>query len=315
MKKSTKKIIKKLPTVSVGIPAYNEEHTIKDLIISILKQKQISFKLEKIFVVCDGCSDNTADIARKVAKKHKNIVVVDDKKRLGKAQRLNMIYSMNKSDYLATFDADILLKRAIEIEIMMKRMLESKKTQVVCARIIPVEQESFMGKISVISYKSFEDAVLRLNGGNNYFAMVGCASLLRKSLSKSFSYPEETISDQNYLYTMAIRKNKDGVRLAKDTQILFRTVTTFEDWRILGVRSVVMDKANVASLLGDDVLNEYRMPRWIFFTSLLKWLIKSPMYTTGSILMNMYIRIFPLRSAYPQHGIWSVAMSSKFQIF
>ena len=91
-------------------------------------------------------------------------------------------------------------EREIEIELMVKEMLKDERTNLVGGRFIPVEQDTLMGKFSVISFLIIEDAFLKLNKGNNYYALVGGASLMRKSLYKSFKYPKGTISYQNYLF-------------------------------------------------------------------------------------------------------------------
>src|SRR5688572_21677183 len=113
--------MKKL-TVSIGIPAHNEEGNIAQLLDTIIKQRQNSYILEQIYVACDGCTDKTAKIVSKYAKRYKFIKLIDDKKRLGKAERLNTMYQLNKSDFILIFDADLLLDTNNEIELMVKVM-------------------------------------------------------------------------------------------------------------------------------------------------------------------------------------------------
>lgn len=301
-------------TITIGIPAHNEEANIAHLLKSILKQEQKSFVIKKIYVVCDGCTDFTAFEAKKVAIEHKEIVVLNDGKRKGKATRLNRIYQLADTDLILTLDADVLLDTNHEIEEMVKTMNSRKNIQVVGGRFVPVSQKKFMGKLSVVSYRSFEDASLKLNNGNNFYTLMGAASLIRSPLAKSFKYPKETISDQNYLYVMATQKNKYGYKLAKKTRILIRTVNTFHDWRVLGVRSTTSDKASVASFFGDEILNQYYMPRILFIKSLIKWFFKSPIYTTGSVFMNIFIRKFPYKKSAPKHGMWELTTSSKLVV-
>ncbi len=305
--------MKKL-TLTIGIPAHNEEANIGNLLHSILKQEQKSFVIKKILVVCDGCTDFTAFEAKKIGIDHPEIVVLNDRKRKGKATRLNKIYQLADTDIVATFDADIALESNWEIEEMVKTFVVNKNVQVVGARFIPVELSSFMGRLSMVSYKSFEEAALNLNNGNNIYTLVGAASLIRTNLAKSFKYPKETVSDQNYLYMKALEVNKHGYKLAKNSRVLMRTVSTFHDWRILGVRSTTSDKESVMSFFGEAAQKEYYMPRKIFIKSLIKWFFKSPIYTVGSVLMNLYIRKFPYKQSAPKKGIWETTSSSKLAI-
>ncbi len=93
-----------------------------------------------------------------------------------------------------------------------------------------------------------------------------------------------------------------------------RTVSTFHDWRVLGVRSTMSDKASISSYFGSEVLREYKMPKKILIQSMAKFFIKSPILTAGSVLMNIYIRIFPYKRSVPENGIWELTLSSKIGI-
>ncbi len=302
-------------TLSVGIPAYNEEKNIRYIIKSIYIQIQKSYTLEKIFIVCDGCTDNTDPIVRELQKKHLEIVLVNDKKRKGKALRLNDIYALNRSDMLLTMDADVVFKSTDDLEKMVQKMIQNSKALIVGPRYEPIWPSSLMGRFAYYSYISFEDAIFKLRSGTNIYALMGCCSLIRKELTESFKYPEGVISDQNYLYLIAKRTNKQAFQPEFNASILFVPVTTFKDWRILGVRSVFDDKGSVVNFFGEEVLQkEYFMPRYYYFLSLVKWLIRSPLYTTGSILMNIFIRLFPYKKYATRHGIWKMTRSSKIGI-
>lgn len=301
----------KLISLSVGIPAHNEEKNISTLLDKLIAQKQISYKLNNIYVVCDGCTDNTALIVRRYSKKFDFIKLRNDKKRMGKAMRLNMIYAMNESDFIATIDADVLPEDDMVFEHVIKKLKKNTKKCLAVPRYIPLKPKTLMGWFSYVSYLSFEDAYRKLNGGNNNYAIMGCASIVSKKLSKSFVYPNNTIADHAYLYKMANKNGRKGMIIVNNAHVLFRTVDTFKDWRVLGVRSVIMDKQNAVDLIGKDILKTYTMPKKLYFRSLLKWLFKSPFYTTGAILMNIYIRKFPYYKAVPKNGVWQLTESSK----
>ena len=304
-------------TVSVGIPAYNEEQNIATIIKTILYQKQDSYKLEKIYVVCDGCTDKTPEIVKELSKKHKEITLIERNIRAGKVGALNKIYKTNKSDYILTIDADLVFAKKDDIENLVRVITGDKNLNFVGPRHIAVKPKSVMGMFAYVSYTSFEEAFLKINNGNNFYAVMG-AYLLRKEFSKKIKYPKYAQADQTILYAMATRKSKysplghkGGFRFVPDAAVLFRTVTTFQDWRILGTRSVISDKANTASYFGEGILDEYYMPRQLFILSLIKWFFRSPFYTVGSILMNVYIRKFPLKGKMPEKGMWETTMSSK----
>ncbi len=301
----------KKPTLTIGIPVYNEESNIINLLTSIIKQGGTNYTLKEILVLNDGSSDGTAWVVSDFAKSHKKVHLIEDGKRVGKSERLNRLYQVAKSEFILSLDGDVYLRRTDVIDELFKKM--KKNILLVGARFIPVPQKTFMGKLSVISYKSFEDAVMQLNNGNNIYSMVGGAQLIRASFAKTVVYPKKTVSDQNYLFASAALKDVKSYVFAKNAEVYTRTVSTFHDWRVLGVRSTSEDKASLRRNMGDKVMEQYYMPRKYLVKSLLKFFMKSPIYTTGSVLMNIYIRTFPY-STKPKNGKWELTLSSKIGI-
>lgn len=148
-------------SLSVGIPAYNEQANISVIIKSILRQNQASFKLEKIYVVCDGCIDSTAGIVQELAKKHREIQLIERKKRAGKVGALDKIYDTNRSEYILTVDADLAFIGTNDFEEMIKVIKSDSTINFVGPRHIPVKPNTMMGMFAYYSYLSFEDSTLR----------------------------------------------------------------------------------------------------------------------------------------------------------
>src|SRR3989344_8253027 len=116
----------KKPTVTIGIPAHNEEKNIAALLDSILKQRRQTYILESIIIATDGCTDGTVRVVKKYQKKNRLIKLVDDGKRLGLAGRLNLFVRLNKSDFIINFDADTVLGHERTVEEIVKGF-EGKK--------------------------------------------------------------------------------------------------------------------------------------------------------------------------------------------
>lgn len=304
-------------TLSVGIPAYNEEQNIRNIIKSILRQKQENYKLENIFVICDGCIDSTPEIVKSLSLKYPVIKLIQRKVRCGKVGALNKIYEVNKSALILPVDADLVFAKTDDIDEMVKVITSNKKLNFVGPRHVPLKSKTLMGMFAYYSFLSFEDAFLNINNGNCFYSVMGCY-LLNKEFSKAIKYPKDAQADQVILYAMATRKSKfnrlgrkGGFKFVPTAHIYFRTVTTFYDWRVLGTRSVISDRANVVSYFGESLLKEYYMPRNLYIKSLVKYFFKNPFLLIGSVLMNIYIRKFPMKKKMPVGGIWETTMSSK----
>ncbi|MBN2094781.1 MAG: glycosyltransferase family 2 protein [Candidatus Aenigmarchaeota archaeon] len=102
-----KKAPKKLPSVTILIPAYNEEKGICKCLKTCLNLDYPK-NLLKIIVINDGSKDNTLKECRKI--KNPRIRVIS-KKNTGKADSLNYALRFVKTDYIATMDADSFPKK------------------------------------------------------------------------------------------------------------------------------------------------------------------------------------------------------------
>jgi glycosyltransferase involved in cell wall biosynthesis len=89
-------------TISIVIPAHNEEAYLKRTLMALRRQK---YRTCEIIVVANGCTDGTADVARGRCDR----LVVLSQKSLGVARNLGA--RMAKGDLLIFLDADTLLQR------------------------------------------------------------------------------------------------------------------------------------------------------------------------------------------------------------
>ena len=90
----------KRPIVSVLIPVYNAEKTIKQCINSVLNQ---TFNDFEIVVVDDGSTDNTVNILSQIKDKR---IFIYKKQHRGISNALNIGISVCKGQFIARLDAD-----------------------------------------------------------------------------------------------------------------------------------------------------------------------------------------------------------------
>jgi len=109
-----KKKVKRLttfPLVSVIIPAFNEEKTIKATMKSILGLDYPKDKLELI-VINDDSTDNTHKIAQSVIHSNKDFdIKLIDQENAGKGASMNVALSMCKGEYFVCLDADSFVEK------------------------------------------------------------------------------------------------------------------------------------------------------------------------------------------------------------
>jgi glycosyltransferase involved in cell wall biosynthesis len=101
-----------IKTVTIGIPAYNEERNILLLINSILKQKMVGFKIAKLIVSSDGSSDKTVSLIKSM--NNKMIKLYDNRDRKGVARGLNQIIENANTDILVLLMLIFFIKKIVQ---------------------------------------------------------------------------------------------------------------------------------------------------------------------------------------------------------
>ncbi|MEM7813754.1 MAG: glycosyltransferase family 2 protein [Candidatus Aenigmatarchaeota archaeon] len=98
------------PSLSVIVPAYNEEKTISSCLKSLISLKYP--KKPQIIVVDDGSVDGTAREVLRIAAAHKNITLISQPNR-GKGAALNAGLRHAKGELVAVMDADSTIEPGI----------------------------------------------------------------------------------------------------------------------------------------------------------------------------------------------------------
>lgn len=97
---------KKRKIISIIIPVFNEERFIEKTINKVLKADSLNFKKE-IICINDGSTDKTHQILKKLKNKIKNLIIINNKKNLGKGFSLKKGFLKSKGDIVIIQDADL----------------------------------------------------------------------------------------------------------------------------------------------------------------------------------------------------------------
>lgn len=302
---------KKLVTLSVGIPAYNEEGNIGQLISSVMAQKQSTFKLEQIIIALDGSTDKTGDVVATLAKEYKNITLVKGIKRRGKSFRLNQLYRLNQSDFLLTLDADILLDGLLVIEKLLAEFKKDKSVQVVAADPIPIKPKGFLPKVLYTKQLLWDEVRRSINNGDHIANLYGSSSLLKKSFSKSFIYPTNITCDDEFLYIMA--KKKGGFRFTTSARVFYKPVATLDDLRLQGSRTL-SERNTLIPYFGNEIIKLHDVAFKYKFWAIIKMFLNSPVYTLLAIFSDVWLRFFIQEDVSNKFGTWKPVTTTKSEL-
>ena len=107
--------------ISIYVPAFNAEHTIRACINSILSQ---TVKPQEILIINDASTDNTQNILLEFGNK---IKIIKNSSNLGLSHSMNIANNNLKTKFIAKIDADVELA-SNWIELLMKIMLSENVT-------------------------------------------------------------------------------------------------------------------------------------------------------------------------------------------
>src|SRR6266567_1694371 len=117
----------KKTTLTIGIPAYNEEQNIEGFLRSLFEQKLHAVTLEEVLVYSDSSTDKTNTIVHKLKKTYPKIKLIQGKSKKGKYRRVNELFHKNKSEALVILDADIALEKDDFLETLINTFISDKK--------------------------------------------------------------------------------------------------------------------------------------------------------------------------------------------
>lgn len=133
----------KFSSISIIIPAHNEEKYVVDCLKSVIKADFDGKK--EIIVIDDGSKDKTYLVASNYIKKYcKGIdIKLLKNKHSGKADTVNKGLKIAKSELIATVDADSIIAKDSLVEAV--KLFYSKKVAVVCSIVKVKNRKSIIG--------------------------------------------------------------------------------------------------------------------------------------------------------------------------
>lgn len=299
--------IKKL-SLTIGIPAHNEEKNIESLIRSILNQNCNLFDIREIIVACDGCTDRTAEIVKDISRKYSYIKVISDDKRLGKNGRLNNFYRSLDTDIFLSFDADI---KIIDKNLINKITNAFSDTEIglVGGKVLPVRQMNIVGKVVAIYEEFWSRVIESINNGNNVHSHTGPISAARREFLKNIVIPQG-LPDDHYLYFRAFKEGYK-YKFVRDARVYIKVPATIDDYLRQSTRFLCSGD-NIRSHFGKWTGEHYYIPYQKKIRAYILTYIKHPILLPMSLALVFIQKIMSYRYIEnDKNGFWKQIASSK----
>lgn len=293
------------PTVTIGIPAYNEEANIRYLVEELLSQSKNGYNLQSIIVSSDGSNDKTVSILNSIDSPL--LTIIDDKRRLGVAARQNEIFIKSKADILILLNADISIPDKHFIEEIIKPVIE-ENAGLVTPQYKQMVPKTYFERILYCSTRLKFSIYDAYKNGNNIYTCCGPARAFSKKLYTKLRFKTSTNEDA-FSYLFAVN---NGFKYCHThaTAIYFRLPNNFADHKKQSTR-FINSKKNLQNEFSAEYLKKaYYLPFSLVIRNLAKFIFRYPVELVAYVMILMFISLIsPMETQ--SNGAWESSKSSK----
>jgi glycosyltransferase involved in cell wall biosynthesis/peptidoglycan/xylan/chitin deacetylase (PgdA/CDA1 family) len=294
-------------TLTIGIPAYNEEANITFLLNDILNQRQESFELKQILVYSDASTDHTVKLVRGFTDSRINLIEGAERKGLANGQ--NYIFSHIETDAAVLLDADILLPNTDFLEHLLAPIILGT-ADLSSATMTPLPPKTFFEKILLAGTKYKTRIFTAYRQGQNLYMCYGMARAFSKRLYSEIRFPY-SIGEDMYSYLFCLSKGWQ-FKYVRETPGFFRLPNNFRDHFKQSTRFFISEQKFYNIFGKPNVLREIRLPKSVAITQALKMLISDPLTFPLYLAITLFTYVwvfFKPREATQE--AWPIAESSK----
>ncbi len=278
--------MKKVIKISIGIPAFNEERSIKKILKMVSNQKQKDFKIVKIFVYSDASTDRTNKLVREA--NISNVKLLEGKLRVGKTGAIkNILIEAKKinSEFVVLIDADLFLPNPNVFDNLAKRITKNQDVIAVSGQGIPNKPKNFAQEIANFGFQLWMNMISNKGVDQLYFRSSDALIILRVN-----AFPESKIANYSYmhdefyyLYAKKIKKIFDYEPLA---EVRFNFPSKISDY-ILQMKRYISRHFTSEELLSFNQVNIFSLKDKII--SLILSTVKNPVLGISYAFVEIFI--------------------------
>ncbi len=292
-------------SVSIGIPAYNEEANIQLLLHSLLRQKQHHVMIREILVVSDGSTDETVAKAKSV--KDTRIYVIDRKDRYGMNVTQNEIVSRAKGDALILVNADVLPADDDFLDRIVNPLMHDQSIGIVGGDPLPMPPKNSIEWSLSENHKWKQTFFRHVNGGETIYLCHGRVRAFSKKMYRNIVWPNYCPEDA---YSF-LRCYELGLRFVfvESARVYFRSPQTIEEHARQSLRFIQGRDALIRYFSQDSISNVYHIQPMIFFQFLFFYAFKKPIAFMSYFIIMIFVWI-AYRREVDIHQ-WDISVTTK----
>jgi glycosyltransferase involved in cell wall biosynthesis len=287
-------------TVTIGVPAYNEEQNMLNFLQSLEDQYARGFAISEV-IVSDDSSDRTAEIVSRFAKHSSlNVVLLHHSSRRGAAEAWNEIFHHAAGDMIALYDADTIPHPSCTEQLVSGI---GGNIGLCASNSQPVQPKGVAGRASVFISNWLRS--VRLAGLSQYTVM-GRALSIDSKVAKKIHVPSDIIAIDLYLQCKVL---ETGLNIAynDDAIVYFKPASSMQDLASQVVRAVN----------GHDQIKDYvsrfkiGLPPQVAVAQAIKNAIADPVGVASVAFGYSMVPYYRSKLAQSDPAKWHTAQSSK----
>jgi len=299
----------KKPTITIAIPAYNEEANIAQELRMLLAQKYGTGKLEKIIVYSDGSRDATVALAKSV--KSPYIKVIEGKRRHGKPSAINEMFRLSESDILILLDADLKIVDELVIEKLIKPFAKHPKVQLTSGLALHPVPSNFVERLAYASNVIWEQAITYPTINEMYFCS-GSIRAFGHAFYKRLKFAAVS-ADDAYAY-IACKKYGFDFAIVKSLSVVQKLPTVMKDFMSQSTRFIQSENIQNKLFSEQEVAMYYTVTTADKLRAMLWYLSRDPLACLTYLVLRFGIAIWQKIAPASDTALWEIATSTKKRI-
>jgi len=295
------------PTLEVIIPAHNEEANIGELINSVYAQRSKNFRLTKVTVYCDDCTDKTFEIVKTLQSSFPTLYLVKNKKRLGKYYTLGQAFARSTARVIAVLDGDLHFVGSTVLDKLALTMSNNPKLNLLSANEIELRPSTFEGRLVYSAFSAWDMVRLTLSDDNPWHYH-GTATLYRGIFARRLHLPSGLLDPHLYIYLMATQLG--CFRLCRTAYIRKWSISTLNDYFKFMRRTLGKPDPKLRLLFGAGVDAIYVVPLINKLRGFFVEIKTRPFFGPLGILLSFFMSRYAITHA-NSTVVWDIVKSTK----
>jgi glycosyltransferase involved in cell wall biosynthesis len=276
-----------MATVTVGIPAFNEERTIHSLLQQVSSQRDGNgVEIREIVVLSDGSTDGTSEIVQRLSSMDDRIRLSAHERRQGMSAAVNDIFRLARSDILLVMNADASLDGSDAIARIGRVLVPVAERRTCTVDIFPAPATTLVGKAGYFSAK-LRSCVVPVRP---FYSFRVCFGLTRPLFSK-MRIPDSVIAAEAYVFLKCLQMGAIVTHL-KDVRVSYHEPSTLRDFLNMRIR-YQKERQQLRTLFGDRALAEAKLSGSFLIATLLRCARSDPLSASVWLMLSIVARLSP----------------------